>query len=139
MRWERKNRLSTFTSNAPPGARRQKEPIMTTENIFSAVLTLSMMAGGAVAFGSDLGQTRAPATAAVTMPTVTVVGHCGATSIAAAEQVTLPTVTIVGRRTAPSTVAVAEQVTMPTVTVVGHRVAPTAVAVETESVEQRVQ
>ena len=112
---------------------------MTTENIFSAVLTLSMMAGGAVAFGTELGQTRAPATAAVTMPTVTVVGHCGATSVAAAESVTLPTVTIVGRRTAPSTVAVAEQVTMPTVTVVGHRATPTDVAVETESVEQRVQ
>jgi len=48
---------------------------MTTENVFSAVLTLSLMAGGAVAFGTELGQTRAPATAAVTMPTVTVVGH----------------------------------------------------------------
>jgi hypothetical protein len=106
---------------------------MTTENIFSAVLTLSLMAGGAVAFGSDAARTpQAPAkVATATLPAVTVVGH----RVAVAE-VTLPTVTVIGRRVAPTAVA---EVALPTVTVVGRRVAPTAVAVETESVEQRVQ
>ena len=89
---------------------------MTTENIFSAVLTLSLLAGGAVAFGSDAARTpQAPAMVATA---------------------TLPTVTVIGHRAAAATVAKA---TLPTVTVVGRRVAPTAVAIETESVEQRVQ
>jgi len=84
---------------------------MTTENIFSAVLTLSLLAGGAVAFGSDAARTPAAAkVATVTLPAVTVVGH----RVDVAE-VTLPTVTIIARRAA------------------------TEVAVETESVEQRVQ
>jgi len=107
---------------------------MTTENLFSAILTLSLMAGGAVAFGSELAQTpKAPAkVATVTLPTVTVVGHCAS----AVAEVTLPTVTVIGHRVAPAAVA---EVTLPTVTVVGRRVAPTAVAVATETVEQRVQ
>ena len=107
---------------------------MTTENIFSAVLTLSLLAGGAVAFGSELGQTSsrpAAKVATATLPTVTVVGH--RTAIA---EVTLPTVTVVGHRIAPAALA---QATLPTVTVVGRRAAPTAVAIETDSVEQRVQ
>jgi hypothetical protein len=106
---------------------------MTTETIFSAVLTLSLLAGGAVAFGSDAARTpQAPAmVATATLPTVTVVGQ----RVAAAEA-TLPTVTVIGHRAAAATVAKA---TLPTVTVVGRRVAPTAVAIETESVEQRVQ
>ena len=87
---------------------------MTTENIFSAVLTLSLLAGGAVAFGSDAARTPAAAKVAT---------------------VTLPTVTVTGHRIAPAAVA---EVTLPTVTIVGRR-APTEVAVETESVEQRVQ
>ena len=87
---------------------------MTTENIFSAVLTFSLMAGGTVAFGADLLRTKpAPAAlATATLPAVTVIGH----RIASADRVTLPTVTVIGRR-----------------------VAPTKVAVETGSVEQRVQ
>ena len=106
---------------------------MTTENIFSAVLTLSLLAGGAVAFGSDAAPTpTTPAeVATATLPAVTVVGH----RVEVAE-VTLPTVTVIGHRSAPAAVA---EVTLPTVTVVGRRVAPTTVAVETESVEQRVQ
>jgi len=93
---------------------------MTTENIFSAVLTLSLLAGGAVAFGSDAAAKHAgPAKAQTTV-------------------VTLPTVTVVGRRAAPTTVAATERVTLPTVTVVGRR-APTEVAVEAETVEHRVQ
>ena len=93
---------------------------MTTESIFSAVLTLSLLAGGAVAFGSDAASKDTAPTKAETTA------------------VTLPTVTVVGRRAAPTTVAAAEAVTLPTVTVVGRRV-PTQVAVETESVEHRVQ
>jgi hypothetical protein len=87
---------------------------MTTENIFSAVLTFSLVAGGTVAFGADLLHSeRAPAAVATA---------------------TLPQVTIVGHR-----VASADRVTMPTVTVIGRRVAPTEVAAETASIEQRVQ
>ena len=106
---------------------------MTTENIFSAVLTLGLLAGGAVAFGSDLASSpRAPAkVAAATLPQVTVVGR----RIAVAVEVTLPAVTVVGHRIAPATLA-AE---LPPVTVVGRRIVPTSVAVETDSVEQRVQ
>ena len=106
---------------------------MTTENIFSAVLTFSLLAGGAVAFGSDATKVpQAPAKASTaTLPAVTVVGQ----RVAVAE-VTLPTVTVIGHRVAPAAVA---EVTLPTVTIVGRRVAPTAVAVETGSVEQRVQ
>ena len=90
---------------------------MTTENIFSAVLTLSLLAGGAVAFGSDAASKHAgPAKAETAV-------------------VTLPTVTVVGRRIAPAALA---QATLPTVTVVGRR-APIELAVETETVEQRVQ
>lgn len=94
---------------------------MTTENIFSAVLTLTLLAGGAVAFGSDAtSKPTAPAKAETTA------------------LVTLPTVTVIGRRVAATTVGAAETVTLPTVTVVGRR-APTEVAVETHAVHQRVQ
>jgi hypothetical protein len=93
---------------------------MTTENIFSAVLTLSLLAGGTVAFGSD-----------------TAPKHAGPAKVGTTA-VTLPTVTIVGRRGAPASVAAAEPVTLPMVTVFGRRV-PTEVAVETQTVEHRVQ
>jgi len=93
---------------------------MTTENLFSAVLTLSLLAGGAVAFGSDVASKHAgPAQAETTV-------------------VTLPTVTVVGHRAAPTTLAAAQWVTLPTVTVVGRR-APTEVAAETVTVEHRMQ
>jgi hypothetical protein len=94
---------------------------MTTENIFSAVLTLSLLAGGAVAFGSD----------AASRPTAPVKAETTAV-------VTLPTVTVVGRRAAPTAIAGVDAVTLPTVTVVGRR-APTEVAVETRIVDRRVQ
>ena len=59
---------------------------MTTDNIFSAVLTLSLLAGGAVAFGSEAASKHAgPAkaeTAGVTLPTVTVVGRRAPTKVA---------------------------------------------------------
>jgi hypothetical protein len=93
---------------------------MTTENIFSAVLTLSLLAGGAVAFGSDVAAKHVePAKVETT-------------------EVTLPTVTVVGRRAAPTTVAATQPVMLPTVTVIGRR-AITEVAIETETVEHRVQ
>jgi len=61
---------------------------MTTETLFSAVLTLSLLAGGAIAFGSEAASKRVgPATAETTV-------------------VTLPTVTVVGRRAASTEVAV---------------------------------
>jgi hypothetical protein len=107
---------------------------MTSENILSAVLTFSLLAGGAIAFGSEAARTtKAPAkVATATLPMVTVIGHCAS----AVTEVTLPTVTVIGRRVASTDFA---EVTLPTVTVVGRRVASTAVAVETGSVEQRVQ
>ena len=59
---------------------------MTTENIFSAVLTLSLLAGGAVAFGSDVAAKHVePAkveTTEVTLPTVTVIGRRAITEVA---------------------------------------------------------
>ena len=92
---------------------------MTTENIFSAVLTLSLLAGGTVAFGSDAAAKHGPTKAETTA-------------------VTLPTVTVVGRRAGATTLAAAEPVTLPTVTVVA-RCAPTRVAAENATVEHRMQ
>jgi len=105
---------------------------MTAENLFSAVLTFSLMAGGTVAFGADLLRTEpAPAAAATaTLPPVTITSH----RIAGADRVTLPTVTVIGHP-----IAAIDRTTLPTVTVIGRRVAPTEVAAETGSVEQRVQ
>jgi hypothetical protein len=112
--WEGTGPLPTSTSNASPDAPRRKEPTMTTENLFSAVLTFSLLAGGAVAFGSDLVQR----------------GDAASTSRVA----TLPTVTVVGKR-----IAASDDVTLPTVTVIGRRATPTRVAIETETVDRRVQ
>ncbi len=93
---------------------------MTTENIFSAVLTLSLLAGGAVAFGSEVAsKSKAPAKAETAI-------------------VMLPAVTVVGHRGAPTAVAAAEALMLPTVTVVGHRPI-TKVAAETETRERRLQ
>lgn len=59
---------------------------MTADNIFSAILTLSLLAGGAVAFGSDAASNHArPAkaeTIAVMLPTVTIVGRRAQTEVA---------------------------------------------------------
>ncbi len=103
-----------------------------SENIFSAVLTLSLLAGGTIAFGSDMIQPRqvAVASQAATLPTVTVIGQ--------RMTATLPTVTVIGQRVAP-----VDRVTLPTVVVTGTRrneeATGTAVAAETGSLEQRVQ
>lgn len=95
-----------------------------TDNILSAVLTFSLLAAGTAAIGSEMVSSRhaAPqrASAVVTLPTVTVVGHRQA---AEPKVVTLPTVTVVGHRQ-----AVPDIVTLPTVVVTGHRLAPEAPA-----------
>jgi hypothetical protein len=78
---------------------------MTNDNLFSAVVTFSLMAGATIAFGNDLVQSRhAPiARPVATLPTVTIIGK----RIAATDRITLPTVTVIGRRVAPVEVAAA--------------------------------
>ncbi len=86
-----------------------------SDNILSAVLTFSLLAGGTAAIGSEMFNVRAAA-----KPT---------------QVVTLPKVTIVAHRVAPL-----EVVTLPRVEITGHRDAATRVALETQSSEaQRVQ
>ena len=67
-----------------------------SDNIFSAVLTFSLLAAGTIAVGSEMVATGplAKASAEATLPTVTVVGK----RVAAADVVTLPTVVVTGRR-----------------------------------------
>jgi len=76
-----------------------------SDNIFSAVLTFSLLAAGTIAVGSEM----------------TVPRHTAQASAVAA----LPTVTVVGKRVA---VADADAVTLPTVVVTGHRPVVTAAA-----------
>jgi hypothetical protein len=74
-----------------------------SENILSAVLTFSLLAGGSVAVGSELLAPRHAGTTAVAkLPAVTVVGK----RIAAADAVTLPVVQVTGRRHVDTEVAV---------------------------------
>ena len=85
-----------------------------SDNIFSAVLTFSLLAAGTIAVGSEMVAPRQAAKAsAVAM---------------------LPTVTVVGKR-----VAVADAVTLPTVVVTGHRPVVTAVATDDTGRASRVQ
>jgi len=87
-----------------------------SDNLFSAVLTFSLLAAGTIAVGSEMVAPRQVAQAsAVAM---------------------LPTVTVVGKR-AP--VAVAEAVTLPTVVVTGHRPVVTAAANADTSRDSRVE
>ncbi len=103
-----------------------------SENVFSAVLTLSLLAGGTVAFGSEMLQPKQVAVVkhTATLAPVTVIGQ--------RTTATLPAVTVIGHR-----VAATDRVTLPTVVVTGTRrdepATPTEVAAETASVEQRVQ
>ena len=50
---------------------------MTTDSLFSGVLTFSLLAAGALAFGQDAATSQYAAVpqAAVTLPMVTVIGH----------------------------------------------------------------
>jgi len=115
-RWEGDAALPTFTSNASPMRQFTKEPTMAADNLFSAVLTFSLLAAGTIAVGSEMVAPRQAAkTSAVAL---------------------LPTVTVVGKR-AP--VAVAEAVTLPTVVVTGHRPVVTAAANADTSRDSRVE
>ena len=85
-----------------------------SENIFSAVLTFSLLAAGTIAVGSEMVAPRQAAkSSAVAM---------------------LPTVTVVGKR-----VAVADAVTLPTVVVTGHRPVVTAAANDDTGRDSRVE
>jgi hypothetical protein len=84
------------------------------DNLFSAVLTFSLLAAGTIAVGSEMVVPRQAAqTSAVAM---------------------LPTVTVVGKR-----VAVADAVTLPTVVVTGHRPVVTAAAHDDTGRDSRVE
>ncbi len=59
-----------------------------SDNVFSAVLTFSLLAGGTIAFGSEMLASRhvaAKATAVATLPRVVVTGSRGAHTALAAE------------------------------------------------------
>jgi hypothetical protein len=75
-----------------------------SDNIFSAVLTFSLLAAGTATIGSEMVAPRqaAKVAAAATLPPVTVIGK----RIAAADPVILPTVVVTGRRQAVTQVAV---------------------------------
>ena len=99
-----------------------------SDNILSAVLTFSLLAGGTAAFGSEMFETRQPAKApVVVMPMVTITAQ----RAAPVEGVTLPEVTLTAQR---ASFEPAEVVTMPMVVVTGRREAVT-VAVETRASE----
>ena len=83
-----------------------------SDNVFSAVLTFSLLAAGTVAVGSEMTTPR----------------HAAKTSAVAQ----LPTVTVVGKR-----VAVADAVTLPTVVVTGRR--PVALAIDDTGRDSRLQ
>ena len=67
-----------------------------SDNILSAVLTFSLMAGGSAAIGSDVFGTRQPAKAPeiITLPMVTVTAQ----RAVQADVVTLPMVMVTGQR-----------------------------------------
>jgi hypothetical protein len=69
-----------------------------SDNIFSAVLTFSLLAAGTIAVGSEMVAPRqvAKTSAVALLPTVTVVGK--RVAVADADAVTLPTVVVTGRR-----------------------------------------
>ncbi|MEO8835721.1 MAG: hypothetical protein ABI364_03180 [Caldimonas sp.] len=65
-----------------------------SDNILSAILTFSLLAGGTVAIGSEIFGGRQAAITVATLPVVTVAGH----RAAVADAVTLPMVMVTGRR-----------------------------------------
>jgi hypothetical protein len=73
-----------------------------SENLFTAVLTFSLLAGGTAAVGAELLASHRPAAraaAVATLPAVTVVGK-RIVAEARADAVTLPMVMVTGRRQA---------------------------------------
>ena len=76
-----------------------------SDNIFSAVLTFSLMAAGTIAVGSEMMSGHRPAatpSVCVTLDPVTVIGKRPTVVV---EAVTLPMVTVTGRRSAWAEVA----------------------------------
>ena len=67
-----------------------------SDNLFSAVLTFSLLAAGTIAVGSEMvaPQPATKPTAVATLPTVTIVGK----RVVTADVVTMPTVVVTGRR-----------------------------------------
>ena len=102
-----------------------------SENIFSAVLTFSLLAGGTASVGSELLAPRhaAGSTAVATLPAVTVVGK----RIALADA-TLPPVTVIGKR-----IVAADTVSLPVVVVTGRHQVDTEVAVNDADCDSRAQ
>ena len=80
-----------------------------SDNILSAVLTFSLLAGGTAAIGTEMFTVRAAATPVVAMPEVTIVAH----RAASIEVVTLPQVEITGRRDASARIAYGTQASEP--------------------------
>ena len=104
-----------------------------SDNILTAVLTFSLLAGGTAAIGSEMFHTPKVAKApVVVMPMVTVTAQRAATP----EVVTLPQATITAHRAAAEPSAV---VTLPTVVVTGRREAVTVAAEGHDDMGPRVQ
>ncbi len=80
-----------------------------SDNILSAVLTFSLLAGGTAAIGSEMFKARSPQPQVVTLPQVTIVAH----RTAALEVVTLPAVEITGHRDAATRIAFEGQASEP--------------------------
>ena len=105
------------------------------DNIFTAVLTFSLLAGGTAAIGTEMLESRHQADAArtpvVVMPQVTVTAQ----RVAAPVIVTLPQVTITAQRAAEP----AAVVTLPMVVVTGKREALTVAAATRASEAPRIE
>ena len=80
-----------------------------SDNILSAVLTFSLLAGGTAAIGSEMFNVHAPQTQVVTLPQVTIVAR----RTAALDVVTLPRVEITGHRDAATRIAFESQAGVP--------------------------
>ena len=103
-----------------------------SDNILTAVLTFSLLAGGSVAIGSEMFGNRQLANEAPVdvLPQVTVTAQ----RVAANEIVTMPEVTITAKRVQPDDV-----VTMPLVVVTGRREAVTVAVDNRASETSRVE
>jgi len=75
-----------------------------SDNIFSAVLTFSLLAAGTIAVGSEMAVPRHATQASAAMPTVTVFGK----RVVVADAVTLPTVVVTGHRAVLTAAAIAD-------------------------------
>ncbi len=82
-----------------------------SDNILSAILTFSLLAGGTAAIGTEMFNTRTPQRTAsvLTLEPVTVVAH----RQVALEVVVLPAVTVTGRRSAATLLASETQASEP--------------------------